>query len=202
VTITNGYATLNEAKAFLGITDSVDDGIIERSVESASRTIDRMTNRRFYQDAVATARYYRATNPYFVIVDDISTTTSLDVDVDIPGDGQYATQFVLNTDYIMDPQNASSLGRPWTQITRVGSQAIPVCTSNLRPTVRITARWGWPAVPVDIVEATLILTADLFKRKDAVGGVLGISDLGGVRMGALGRDIAAIVRPYRREVLG
>lgn len=63
MTITNGYATLNEAKAFLGITDSVDDAIIERSVESASRTIDRMTNRRFYQDAVATARYYRATNP-------------------------------------------------------------------------------------------------------------------------------------------
>jgi hypothetical protein len=57
-------------------------------------------------------------------------------------------------------------------------------------------------VPTDIVEATLILAADLYKRKDAVAGIVGLSDLGSVRMGQLGRDIGAIVRAYRREVVG
>jgi len=72
---------------------------------------------------------------------------------------------------------------------------------NLRPGVRLTARWGWPSVPDDIVEATLILTADLYKRKSSVGGVLGLSELGAIKMSPLGRDIASIVRAYRREVL-
>jgi hypothetical protein len=51
----------------------------------------------------------------------------------------------------------------------------------------------------DIEQATYILSADLYKRRDSVGGVLGISELGAIRMSPLGRDIAAIVRAYRRE---
>ena len=58
--ISNGYATLTEIKLFLGITDSVDDTLLEGMVEAASRSIDRMANRRFYLDATATARLYRA----------------------------------------------------------------------------------------------------------------------------------------------
>ena len=34
-----------------------------------------------------------------------------------------------------------------------------------------------------------------------VGGVLGLSELGAIRMSPLGRDISAIVRAYRREVV-
>ena len=53
--------------------------------------------------------------------------------------------------------------------------------------------------PDDIAQATLILGADLYKRKDSVGGVLGLSELGAIRMSPLGRDISAMVRAYRRE---
>lgn len=202
MTITNGYATLAQEKAFLSITDSVDDDLIERSVESASRSIDRMANRRFYADASASARYYRARNGYFQIVDDISSTTGLLVDLDTAGAGTYSTSVAISTGFIVDPVNAIAVGRPITQITMIGGQLLPSFIPNLRPGVRVTARWGWPSVPTDIVEATLILAADLYKRKDAVAGIVGLSDLGSVRMGQLGRDIGAIVRAYRREVVG
>ncbi len=74
---------------------------------------------------------------------------------------------------------------------------------NLRPGVEVTARWGWyeGIPPDDIVEACLILTSDYVKRAQSIGGVVGLSELGVVRMGPLGRDIGSIVRAYRREIL-
>jgi hypothetical protein len=48
--ITNGYTTLNAMKTFLSITDSSDDTLLEGLIESASRSIDRIANRRFYLD--------------------------------------------------------------------------------------------------------------------------------------------------------
>jgi hypothetical protein len=70
---------------------------------------------------------------------------------------------------------------------------------NYWPQVEVTARWGWPSVPDDIEQATYILSADLYKRKDSIGGVLGLSELGAIRMSPLGRDITSMVRAYRRE---
>ena len=73
--ITNGYTTLTAMKNFLSIVDSSDDTLLEGFIESASRSIDRIANRRFYADAAASARKYRAYNDLFVYVDDISSTT-------------------------------------------------------------------------------------------------------------------------------
>jgi len=67
------------------------------------------------------------------------------------------------------------------------------------PQAQVTAKWGWPEVPDDVEQATYILSADLYKRKDSIGGVLGLSELGAIRMSPLGRDIAAMVRAYKRE---
>ena len=204
--ITNGYATLAEFQAYTGMSTltAAETTSIEKGIEAASRSIDRIANRRFYQDSVATARLYRPTDFYRLIVDDISTTSSLVVALDATGNGSYTDTLTLNTDYILDPVNAASKGRPYTMITLVGgtlgTKLWPFPT-NFRPGVQVTARWGWPAIPDDIVEATLILSADYMKRASSVGGVVGLSELGAIRMSPLGRDISAIVRAYRREVV-
>ena len=199
--ITNGYATLAEAKAYLSIADSIDDTMLESMVEAASRSIDNIAGRRFYLDASASARLYRGTNPYILTVDDFGSTTGLALALDTGGDGTYETTLVFNTDYVAEPFNAVAMGKPYTQITLVGSQLLPWLLPNLRPSVQLTAKWGYPTVPDDISQACLILTADMYKRKDSVGGNLGISELGAIRMSPLGRDIAAMTRAYRREVI-
>ena len=204
--ITNGYATLTQIKAYMSISDNTDNDLLEDLIESASRSIDRIANRRFYLDATASARLYRAYSDIFVYVDDIGTTSSLVVKTDSNGDGTYAKTLTLNTDYILDPLTASSLGRPFTQLTMVSNTEtwpiFPGLTQNgLRPGVQVTARWGWPSVPDDINMACLILTADLYKRKDAPGGILGLGDLGVVRMSPIGRDVTAMVRAYKKEVV-
>jgi hypothetical protein len=199
--ITNGYATLAEAKAYLSITDSIDDTMLENMVEAASRSIDNIAGRRFYLDASASARLYRGTNPYILTVDDFGSTTGLALALDTGGDGTYETTLTYNVDYVVEPFNAVAMGKPYTQITLVGGQLLPWLLPNLRPSVQLTAKWGFPTVPDDISQACLILTADMYKRKDSVGGNLGISELGAIRMSPLGRDIAAMTRAYRREVI-
>lgn len=204
--ITNGYATLAEIKAYMSISDNTDNDLLENLVESASRSIDRIANRRFYLDATASARLYRAYSNIFVFVDDIGTTSNLVVAIDEDGNGTYSKTLTLNTDYILDPLTSQSLNRPFTQLTMVSNTEswpiFPGITSNgLRPGVQVTARWGWPSVPDDLNMACLILTADLYKRKDAPGGILGLGDLGVVRMSPIGRDVTAMVRAYKKEVI-
>jgi len=201
--ITNGYATLNEIKAYLSISDSTDDTLLEKLVESSSRSIDKIANRRFYADTVATVRLYRAYSDLFVYTDDISGTSGLVVKVDEDGNGTYSKTVTLNTDFILDPLTASALGRPFTQLTMVSNTEtwpiFPGLTQNgLRPGVQVTAKFGWPSVPSDVNVACLILTADLYKRKDAPGGVLGLGDLGVIRMSPVGRDVSQMVRAYQK----
>ena len=203
--ITNGYTTLTAMKTFLSIADNSDDTLLEGMVEAASRSIDRIANRRFYLDSTASARQYRAYNEVIAYVDDIGTTSGLLVALDEDGDGVFETSLTLNTDYLLDPLTASSLGRPFTQLTIVNTTytwpVFPGIFSNgLRPGVQVTARWGWPSVPDDIETACQILTADLYKRKDSPGGILGLGDLGAIRMSPLGRDVTAMVRAYKKEV--
>jgi hypothetical protein len=204
--IVNGYATLTEIKAYMSISDNTDNDLLENLVESASRSIDRIANRRFYLDTTASARLYRAYSDIFVYIDDLGTTTDLVVKTDSNGNGSYAKTLTLNQDYILDPLTAPSLSRPYTQLTMVSNTEtwpiFPGLTQNgLRPGVQVTARWGWPSVPDDINMACLILTADLYKRKDAPGGILGLGDLGVVRMSPIGRDVTAMVRAYKKEVV-
>ena len=54
--ITDGLATLQQVKDSLGLTDSVDDGLLELCIEAASRQIEQYTERVFTQ--VAGTRIY------------------------------------------------------------------------------------------------------------------------------------------------
>jgi hypothetical protein len=198
VAIVNGYITLAGLKNYLKIDDSVEDTLLEQIIESASRSIDRIANRRFYLDGTATARTYRPVGNMRVIIDDVGTTNGLILKTDPNSFGVYQTTFTLNQDYIVEPTNALAKGRPINYLTIVGGTAMSLPV-NYWPQVEVTARWGWPSVPDDIEQATYILSADLYKRKDSIGGVLGLSELGAIRMSPLGRDIASMVRAYRRE---
>lgn len=202
--ITNGYTTLATFQSYTGMTTVTADETtnIEKAIESASRSIDRMTNRRFFADANVTARKYRASDFYRLFTDDISTDQGIIVALDTGGNGSFSTVLVFNTDYILDPLNAPQVQRPFTVITMVGSTLLP-SPINLRPGIQVTAKFGWylGQAPDDIEEACLILATDLVKRASSVGGVLGLSELGAIRMSPLGRDVLAMVRPYRREVV-
>lgn len=119
MTITNGYVTLAGLKNYLGISDTVEDALLSQIIEAASRSIDRIANRRFYLDAATSPRTYRPVGNLRVIVDDIGTTTGIQLKTDPNATGVYQTTFTLNVDYIVEPTNSLVQGKPVTFLTIV-----------------------------------------------------------------------------------
>ena len=198
MTITNGYCTLDQLKAVLRVTDTVDDLLFETRIGEASRVIDDYCNRRFYADTTATARIYVAAQTDVVFVDDISTTTGLVIKTDSAGDGTYATTLGAS-DFIAGPLNALVRGLPISQITTTPSASFP--TSVAPAGVQVTAKWGWPSVPQPVQSACIILAGRLVKRGDSLLGAAGFGDLGAITVRSIDPDVQRMLAPYRTLVV-
>jgi hypothetical protein len=196
--ISNGYASLNQIKAALRITDTVDDTLLEMAVESASRLIDGHTGRSFFNSGTAT-RYYVAQDDFVVQIDDMAGTAGLVIRTAENADGVFNTTFAT-TDYQLEPVNRVLDGLPWvsTRIRAVGDYFWPM--SGGEALVEVTSnQWGWPSVPTPITQACIIQASRIFKRLDSPLGVAGFGDLGVMRVSRdLDPDVAALVSQYRR----
>jgi len=195
----NLYAQLDDLKSLLRIpaSDTVDDAQLTRSIEAASRRIDGVCDRIFYQEPTATARVYDATNLASVSIDDVSTLTGFVVKVD---DGfDYATTLVLDVDFRVEPLNNLSKGLP---VYRLVSLSGIFPRSTVRPGVQVTARWGFPSIPSAITEATLLMAGRLFKRGDSLLGVAGFSDMGVITVRGVDPDVDHLIQPFRRMAVG
>lgn len=197
------YATLAELKTFVGIPtgDTADDTVLTLALDSASLQIDHFCDRTFTADSVATTRDYVVTNTGLLDVDPISTTTGLIVQTDDNNDGTFETTWTINTDFRLEPINASSSSVPWDRIVALGTRWFPKLA--YRPGVRVTAKFGWPTGtgPASVKQATLIQASRLFKRKDSPFGVAGSVEFGSeIRLLAkLDPDVESLLRRYRRS---
>lgn len=193
--ITNGYATLSEAKARLGIpvADTGDDSIIENIVEAASRQIDKFCNRQFFQN-VAQVRYYTAASDVLVFIDDCVSISAVATDRNL--DRTWGT-VVAVSDTELAPLNASVLGFPYTEL-----RMKPLASNEFDlglDLIKITGTWGWPAVPDAVNEACLLLTSRLFRRKDSPFGVTGGGEVGTqIVISGVDPDIQNLLAPYRK----
>lgn len=195
----NLYAELDDLKTLLRIptSDTVDDAQLTRAIEAASRRIDGVCDRIFYQEPTATARVYDATNLISVPIDDVSTLDKFVVKVD---DGfNYGTTLVLDVDYRVEPLNNLAKGLP---IYRLVSLSGVFPRSTVRPGVQVTARWGFPSVPTAITEATLLMAGRLFKRGDSLLGVAGFTDMGVITVRGVDPDVDHLIQPFRRMAVG
>lgn len=179
VTTATAYITRDQLKSQMGISDAQDDALLDMAIESASRSIDTYCSQRFYADSAATARTYRSGSAYRLQVDAISTLTGLVVKTDTGDTGTFDTTLALTTDYILEPANNLALGQPVTLLNAL-TGLLPV--GGYRPRVEVTAKWGWPAVPVEVRQACLIKAAATFRRKDTPEGIAGSGEFGMVRI--------------------
>jgi hypothetical protein len=120
--ITNGYCSLAEMKAALRITDSVDDSLLELSVNAASREIDGYCERVFYSSS--DTRIYAPQSSTLCEIDDLISITSLKSSSD--GDGSFDITWSA-TDYQLEPLNQlnGGLAAPYTRIRAVGDYLFP-----------------------------------------------------------------------------
>lgn len=188
------YATLTQLKTALRITDSSDDTELQDKLTSASRRVDKDTGRPhgYGQDSGTSSRIYTPRHEELLTVDDISTATGLVVEV---GRGTSWTTVDSNS-YDLLPENAEVDGWAIETLQRV-TGCWPLWGTTR---VRVTARWGWPAVPENIKNATILLAARLFRRKDSPEGIKGFSDMGVVRVSRYDSDYDNLIAAYVKDV--
>jgi hypothetical protein len=192
--ITNGYATLAELKAVMRIpsADTIDDVLLETSIEAASRQLDGFCERVFYSKSGT--RVFTPNDSYVVETDDIASITTLMT----ANDGKTFDLTWQPKDYQLEPLNGQAGGivTPATQIRAVDDYLFPVLGGEA--TVKITGTFGWSAVPIAIKQATLMLAQRQFKRYDSPLGVTGVGELGVIRVSRIDPDVQALVSPFRK----
>lgn len=181
-------ATLKQRMS-VEVDDNTRDELLDSALAAASRGIDTATGRRFYLDDTATARTFtlsgrlvRRDGAVRLLVDDIGAAPVL-VET---GSGDSWTPLL---DYDTAPDNALTRGRPITALARASSWG-----SATR--ARVTTRWGWPEIPAEITEATLIQASRLYKRKDSPEGVTGSAEWGVVRLSRRDPDVWALIEHF------
>jgi hypothetical protein len=196
------YADLATLKAQINVetADTSRDVLLTGALSAASRSIDKECGRRFYLDDDPVARVYRPNRRLvldddgeWIVTDDIGDLAGLVIETGTVGSWTVATGVETG------PDNAIVRGRPVTALLRpAGVWGIYAPTSR----VRVTARWGWPAVPDEIVQATMILAARLYRRKDSPEGVTGSAEWGVVRLSRTDPDVYALIKDFAMPGFG
>jgi hypothetical protein len=192
--VTNEYADVPALKLARRIGKDDDDAALLDALTAASRAIDKKTGRRFWLDETTTAR---TMNPRRKVVSEPDGERLLIADVgDATGllvERGYGSSWTPVTGWETEPEDAPSDG--WA----ITSLFLPYGywgTSIGLHRIRITARWGWPAIPDEIRRATLLLANRLYLRKDSPEGVSGTAEWGAVRMSRVDPDVEALISPY------
>jgi hypothetical protein len=157
--------------------DSRYDTELTDAALSISSEINGHCNRQFQKQTGATARIFVADSAGFVKVDDFWTTTNLVVE---SGTG-YGTVWSAS-DYDLHPLNGvvdGVPGWPYYKIKVSDSGSLRFVRGQK---IRVTAQWGWAAVPAPVTQAAKIMAAATFQIKDAPFGVAGSDQWGSIRV--------------------
>lgn len=208
MTIDDPYVTLAEAKASLSMgSQTYLDADLTLALLAASRGIDSATGRRFYPDTdVNQVRYYTPDSERILMIDDVITLTQ--VALDRAGSGTFDEVWTNNTEFVLGPLNAAAESAPYeyVQVRRFGIGSRSSYRNSLPLTdrgVKVTAKFGWSAVPAEIKVATSIIASRLVKRvREAPFGVVfsgGIDSTAAIRIAKTDPDVAPIIAQFTRH---
>lgn len=197
------YATLDELRSALRIPDTDDDAGLSAALAAASALVDAHCGRTFSRTDEPVARYFAPTDPRLLRLPDVADAAGLLVESDEFGaDGDFDVTWDAS-EYQLEVLSEFEHGRPATRIRAVSTtHTFPLPVVAGRYTVRVTAVWGWPEVPAQVQQATLLQAARIFKRSDAPFGIAGTPDIGQMRLLArLDPDVAVLLEGLRNPRL-
>lgn len=190
------YTDLATVKLALKSTEVTRDSLITQAITAASEGLDNHTGRLapgFSLDATATARKFHtrgrvvaSRDGELLLIDEIGNTTGLLVETGTDAGG-WTT--VASTTYETMPDNAIATSRPLTGLLKINTYWPRGSTR-----VRVTARWGWPAVPTVVKQAALIQAVRLYERRNSPEGIAGNAEWGAVRLGRIDPDVQQLVQ--------
>lgn len=195
------YVTSGSLMSYVKTSDTAHEAEIALAITTASRLIDKATNRQFGKVDTATARLYTPEydidrGKYVLVIDDLMTLSGSSIAVDYGADGTYSTT-VSTSAFATYPHNAAGDGKPWNRLLP-GDDVLSLPSHEA--SVEITANWGWTEVPSTIKNATLLQAARLFKRRESPFGIAGSPEMGNEMrlLSKLDPDVEMMVGAYKR----
>ncbi len=187
------YATSTQVKAYLGLTTSTDDTLIGTLLSAAQTMIERATGRVF--EASDTTRYFYLDDldrysGVLWFTGDLCTLTSV-----TNGDGTSVT--------VSDVQTLPVNSTPWYGLRINPSVGTFTSGSTTSERIAITGKWAYSAsAPADIVQATIRMTAFLYRARENGGDTDRTVFAGNATLSpqALPVDVQAVVRAYAMAV--
>lgn len=204
LTALSSYATVDQFRAYIRDTTSLDTEMMFNAIAAASRDVDGYCGRHFYQHTDVQYFSPDENNLWILYLDDmdLSSSDGLTVQVEFGTDGTYPETRTFGTDFICQPINQSVggiEGWPFTQLQAINGKIWPRRFADfVRDTVKVTGTWGWPAVPSSVVQATLVLAAENFKMMDAPFGYVGFGNFGTARV-QMNPKAKALLDPYKKH---
>lgn len=195
------YATLDELKKFITVDTAVvdRDDLLTIALDAAHDDLEGDCGRRFYLDASATARTYDPADRVvvdrgrqFLLVDDIGSTTGLVVETGV------TTWTAVAGTVEHRPENALVRGRAITSLMTPSG----IWPADPFTRVRVTARWGWPAVPPRVKAATLLSASRYYARRKSPQGVVGTADWGQITVRRTDPDYWGAISMFARPGFG
>lgn len=184
------YITRDQLKGILGIdlANTAEDSLIDRAINGAARSIERRSGwPTFWKTATAVTRtidvsrkIVRVRNSNWcydkvLLRNGIAATTSFAV-------SGYSSATLL-------PEDAADDGEPYDSIR------LPAGGSyGSYGTLSVTAFWGWPDVPDDIIMANQMQAHRYYDRKGSPEGIAGSAEWGITRIPPLDPDVLSILK--------
>lgn len=189
MSIGDPYATVDDLKSYLGpaflknAANGQQDLALGWALRSASKKINKHCERQFNLADAPSDRVYSPNEDdmRYVDVDDFVLTDDFNLQTDPSGTGDFEVQWTSGLDYELLPLNGvvgGEPGWPYNQIHAVAGVWFPLVQYRRDGTVKLTALWGWAAVPDEVHQATLIMAHQVFKSAEAPFGVAGFSSMG------------------------
>lgn len=168
--------------------ESVDGPQLEAARAAAERAVDWYTGRNFDEASAPVARTYAGNCWHVLQIDDCTSITS----VTVAGTALTATEWQAEPVGARDDTGRVTV---YTSIRRLGAIWYERSTGA---DIVITAAWGWPAFPYEVISATKIIGQGILDMRNSRGGVIAATEFGPVRVSAsIAAQAAALLAPLR-----
>ncbi len=162
--ITKEYTTEAKLNTFLNTT--VTPGSADDAINEAVDIIDKMTDRNFIADTVATARRFDGNDLEDLPIDECIEITVVKQGTDLYGDTSSTISEGGSGGYYPNPRDYAARGKPITAIHLRGLYWVVGYGNH-----EITAKWGYSEeAPEAIVFAATILAAGIYNYNRGNGG--------------------------------
>lgn len=198
------YATAGELQAYLRVDHkSVRLDVMSRLLEAASREIDNITGRNFFQSA-SIARYFPGNFSSELDIGDCISISTVKVDED--DDGVYELT-IAATDYVTHPYNADPLEPPISSIELRPTASRSTWHGYGPKMVEVTGVWGFcqdTNVPAPISQACIMQAGRWYKRAETAFSSMSANQQFGqfeIYKG-MDPDVEQLLKDYKRLNIG